>query len=114
MCSMIMDHLTKDSGFFISYTREVVTRTSPYQEIRVVDSDSFGRCLVLDGKIQSAQADEFIYHEALVHPAMLCHQKPRSIFIAGGGEGATLREVLRHPGVEEVIMVDLDRAVVDL
>jgi spermidine synthase len=111
---MIMDHLTKDSGFFISYTREVVTRTSPYQEIRAVDSDSFGRCLILDGKVQSAQADEFIYHEALVQPAMLCHQRPRNIFIAGGGEGATLREVLRHPGIEKVVMVDLDKDVVDL
>jgi spermidine synthase len=58
--------------------------------------------------------DEFIYHEALVHPAMLSHPAPRSVYIAGGGEGATLREVLRYPTVEEVVMVDLDDEVVEL
>jgi spermidine synthase len=58
--------------------------------------------------------DEFIYHEALVHPAMLSHPAPKSVYIAGGGEGATLREVLRYPTVEKAVMVDLDDEVVDL
>jgi len=73
-----------------------------------------GRCLILDGKIQSAEQDEFIYHEALVHPPLISHPQPRTVFIAGGGEGATLREVLAHRTVERVVMVDIDQQVVEL
>jgi spermidine synthase len=114
MDNLILDKLTEDSGFWVQYSEQIIRYRSSFQEVRIVETSSFGRCLILDGKVQSAQADEFIYHEALVHPAMLCYQEPRSVFIAGGGEGATLREVLKHPGIEEVIMVDLDKAVVDL
>ena len=66
--------------------------------------------LLLDGKAQSAEADEWVYHELLVHPALLLHPAPRRVFICGGGEGATAREVLRHRGVERVVMVDIDKA----
>lgn len=94
--------------------RSVVAITSKFQVIEVVDTISFGRCLFLDSKIQSAEIDEFIYHEILVHPAMITHPCPRRVFIAGGGEGATLREVLRHNTVERVVMVDLDEKVVEV
>jgi spermidine synthase len=85
-----------------------------FQSIEILRSPSFGKLLVLDSKIQSAEIDEFVYHEALVHPAMLAHPKPENIFIAGGGEGATLREVLRHPGVKKTVMVDIDPDVIDI
>ena len=88
--------------------------STAYQKVEVLDSDLFGRTLVLDGKTQSTEADEFIYHESLVHPAMLFHPNPRSVFIGGGGEGGTLREVLAHSTVERATMIDLDREVVDL
>ncbi len=68
---------------------------------------------MLDGRIQSAQLDEFIYHEALVHPAMTLHPDPQDVLIIGGGEGATLREVLKHPTVHHAIMVDIDQEVVE-
>ena len=85
-----------------------------YQKVEVLDSSIFGRSLVLDGKTQSTERDEHIFHEALVHPAMLLHSDPRAVFIAGGGEGATLREVLAHKTVERVVMLDLDQEVVDI
>ncbi|MBW8056888.1 MAG: spermidine synthase [candidate division NC10 bacterium] len=85
-----------------------------FQTIELVESPKFGKMLILDGKIQSAALDEHIYHEALVHPAMLLHPHPRRILILGGGEGAALREVLRYQMVEEVVMVDLDEEVVSL
>jgi spermidine synthase len=62
-----------------------------FQKVEVLESDVFGRSLVLDGKTQSTEKDEFVYHESLVHPAMLCHPNPKSVFIGGGGEGGTLR-----------------------
>jgi spermidine synthase len=85
-----------------------------YQSIEIIDTDSFGLCLVLDGKIQSSENDEFIYHETLVHPSMLSHRNPSRILIAGGGEGATLREVLAHNSVKKVTMVDIDSQVIDI
>ena len=85
-----------------------------YQKVEVLDSELFGRSLILDGKTQSTERDEHIYHETLVHPAMLCNPEPKQAFIGGGGEGGTLREVLGHKSVKRVTMVDLDSEVVAL
>ncbi len=85
-----------------------------YQMVEVLDSELFGRSLVLDGKTQSTERDEHIYHETLVHPAMFCYPEPKQVFIGGGGEGGTLREALAHKSVERVTMVDLDPEVVEL
>ncbi len=85
-----------------------------YQHVQVLETGPFGRSLVLDGKTQSTEADEWVYHEGLVQPVMVAHPGPKRVFIAGGGEGATAREVLRHASVSEVVMVDLDKEVVDL
>jgi spermidine synthase len=87
---------------------------TPFQEATFAEFYAFGRCLILDGEIQSAQADEFIYHESLVQPAMALHPAPRDVLILGGGEGATAREVLRHRGVRRVTMVDIDEQIVKL
>ncbi|HHX74903.1 MAG TPA: polyamine aminopropyltransferase [Firmicutes bacterium] len=85
-----------------------------YQTVEIIDTEFYGRCLILDGKIQSAEYDEYIYHEALIQPAMTMHPAPRNVMVVGGGEGAVLREILRHPTVEHVLMVDIDREVVEL
>jgi spermidine synthase len=90
------------------------TGQTRYQSVQVIDSCDFGRCLVLDGKLQSSERDEFIYHEALVHPALISHPGASAVFIAGGGEGATLREVLAHRTVQRVVMVDIDEEAVSV
>ena len=90
------------------------TGQTRFQSAEIIRSGSFGKCLVLDGKIQSSEGDEFIYHEALVQPAMITHPRPERVFIAGGGEGATLREVLSHNTVKRAVMVDIDEQVVAL
>ena len=95
--------------------RDVVyTGLTAYQKVDILQSEEFGRCLVLDGKTQSTEFDEHVYHECLVHPALLSHADPKSVFIGGGGEGTTLREVLAHRSVQKVTMIDLDKEVVDL
>ena len=82
--------------------------------MRIVETARYGRALLLDGRMQSAQRDEALYHETLVHPALLhAATPPRRVAILGGGEGATLREVLRHRSVERATMVDIDRVVVE-
>ncbi|MEE9324684.1 MAG: polyamine aminopropyltransferase [Dehalococcoidia bacterium] len=92
----------------------VCSTKSKYQTIEIIDTEPFGRCLIIDGKTQSSQEDEFIFHEALVHPSILTHPGPETVFIAGGGEGATLREVLAHESVKRAVMVDIDEEVVSL
>ncbi|CAM9882576.1 unnamed protein product [Phaeothamnion confervicola] len=86
---------------------------SSFQRIQVVETEDFGKTLVLDGRTQSAAFDEWVYHETLVHPAMLQHPDPKVVFIGGGGELATAREVLRHRSVQRVVMCDIDKKVVD-
>lgn len=86
---------------------------SPYQEIMFAEIEGFGRSLVIDNYIQSTEADEHLYHELLVHPPMVLHPNPKRVLIIGGGEGATLREVLKHSTVEEAVMVDIDEVVVE-
>jgi len=85
---------------------------SKYQEIVVAKLCNVGKALILDGKIQSSANDEWIYHESLVHPVMLAHPNPKRVLVLGGGEGATLREIYKHKGVEGAVMVDLDEEVV--
>lgn len=85
-----------------------------YQEVQIVDLEEFGRALVLDGYVQSTEADEFLYHESLVQPAMTTHPNPARVLVIGGGEGATIREVLKHSTVVEALMVDIDGELVEL
>lgn len=85
-----------------------------FQSVAVVRSATFGKMLIIDGDTQSSQADERIYHETLVHPALAATRDRRDVLILGGGEGATLREVLRCPQVRTATMVDIDGDVVEL
>jgi len=85
-----------------------------FQRVVILDTFEYGRMLVLDGFAQSSEKDEYIFHEALVHPTMVTHGDPRDVLIIGGGEGATLREVLAHGSVERLVMVDLDRELVEI
>ena len=92
-------------GFRIS---EVVFKErTRFQECLIFDTPVYGRVLVLDGIVQLSTFDEHIYHEMLVHPPMFAHPKPRRVVIVGGGDGGTLREVLRH-NPEQVVMIDID------
>ena len=108
------DHISPDLTVSHSVKERIYSGRTRFQSVDIINTGSFGICLVLDGKIQSSEADEFIYHEALVHPAMLTHPRPERVLIAGGGEGATLREVLAHKTVKKAVMVDIDEEVVKL
>jgi len=83
-----------------------------FQVVHCFYNNFLGKVLFLDHKIQSAEIDEFIYHETLVHPSLVTHPRPQKVVILGGGEGATLREVLRHQSVRQATMVDIDEELV--
>lgn len=109
------EETSRCEGHGHAVSRVVVSESTPYQHIEILETLGCGRCLVLDGRMQSTEADDFIYHETLVHPAMLtAPTPPNTVLIIGGGEGATLREVLRHRSVRHAIMVDIDEKVVSL
>ncbi|MEM0373813.1 MAG: polyamine aminopropyltransferase [Sulfolobaceae archaeon] len=91
----------------------IISYVSKYQKILIANLARFGKTLIIDGKIQSTVSDEFIYHETLVHPLLISLEYPQRVLILGGGEGATLREVLKHKSVKEVVMVDIDESVVE-
>jgi spermidine synthase len=91
----------------------VRAHTSPYQRIVVTQGPS-GLRLFLNGNLQFHSRDEYRYHEALVHPAMAIHGAPRRVAVLGGGDGLAVREILRHPSVESVTLVELDPAMTEL
>ncbi len=84
-----------------------------FQDVTIVETEEYGKMLIVDDRTQSAEDDEYIYHESLVHPVLVAHPAPRRVLVIGGGEGATIREVLRHPTIERVVMVDIDRELVE-
>lgn len=92
----------------------IVRKKTKYQDVIIADLDEYGISLILDGYIQSTESDEHIYHEVLVHPAMVTHPKPEKVLVIGGGEGATVREVLKHNTVKHVVMVDIDGELIEL
>ncbi len=95
-------------------TRILARGRTRFQDYQIMENPVMGKALILDGVLQSAQGDEVIYHEALVQPAMFAHPQPRQVAVLGGGEGATIREVLRHSSVQLVSMIDLDEELVSL
>ena len=88
--------------------------TTPYQEILVVDTDAYGHVLVLDGAIQTTDRDEYVYHEMITHVPLAIHPRPRRVAVIGGGDGGAIREILKHPEVEEAHLVEIDGRVVEL
>jgi len=90
------------------------SKRSSLQKIEVVDSLDFGKMLVLDGVINLAERDEFVYHEMLAHVPLFSHPEPRHVLIVGGGDGGTAREVLKHEGISGIQLVEIDEEVMSV
>lgn len=107
----IFDQGGPDLATAFRVTRRLHEEWTPYQHLEVYENPTFGRMLVLDGAVQTTELEEFVYHEMLVHPALLTHPSPRRVLIIGGGDGGALEEALKHP-LERAVMVEIDEAVV--
>lgn len=88
------------------------TERTEFQHLAVVETYELGKALVLDGIVQTTELDEYIYHEMIVHPALLTHPKPERILVIGGGDGGTVRETVKHPSVRQVDLVEIDEKVI--
>ncbi len=99
-------------GYAIKIDKVLAHRRTKYQELHVVEAGPLGRVLLLNGSIQLSTVDEPAYHEMLAHLPLLCHRHPRRVLIIGGGDGGTLREVLKHPEVELAELCEIDQEVI--
>ncbi len=102
------------NGYYVDVDSLITTRRSAYQNIVIANTKAFGKTLVLDGTFQTTERDNCFYHEPLVHLPMLSHSNPESVLICGGGDGGAVREVLKHPSVQNCLIVDIDPEVVTL
>ena len=112
----IMKAITEGTGENRRDAVPIYRGNTAVQHVEIGNSrlDHGGQYVKLDGYLQSSSADEALYHESLVHQAMVAHPNPKRVFIGGGGEGANLREILKHPSVESIVMVDFDGEFVEL
>jgi spermidine synthase len=100
-------------GFYYSVNKTLYRGKTEYQKIELVDTEEFGRVLLLDNITQVVEKNDYQYHEPMVHPALSCHPNPRSVLVIGGGDGGILREVLKYPSIHSVVIVELDEQVVN-
>ncbi|MBW2027909.1 MAG: polyamine aminopropyltransferase [Deltaproteobacteria bacterium] len=85
---------------------------SKFQEIIIMETEKMGRMLAIDGITMLTEFDEFAYHEMIVHVPLLVHPDPRKVLVIGGGDGGTVREIIKHPEVQEVHVCEIDEEVV--
>jgi len=100
-------------GITIKVKETLFHEVSEFQTIDIIDTEAFGRMLLLDGLVMTSEKDEFFYHEMISHIPILHHPDPKSILVIGGGDGGTVREVLKHKSVEEVVLCEIDGLVID-
>ncbi len=86
---------------------------SKFQKVDILKTSDHGVVMLLDGFFQLSERDEFIYHEMIAHVPLFVHPAPKRVLVIGGGDGGTVREVLRHKEVEEVVWIEIDEMVVN-
>lgn len=108
------EYLNPDYGFFIRSSKLIEQSRTQFQELEIHETPQFGRLFRLDGCFMTSEKEEFVYHENMIHPALVSHPNPRRVLIIGGGDGGAAEEALKHPSVEQVTLVELDGKVVEI
>ena len=105
------DH-TPNVGLRIKIREKIFEGRSPYQKFEILDSYEYGRMMLLDGTIMFTEQDEFFYHEMMTHIPLFTHDNPKRVLVIGGGDGGIVRQVLLHPKIERIDLVEIDRMVI--
>lgn len=101
-------------GVAIKSKNVLFSQQSPFQKVEIIESDSaLGKILTLDDLMMTSEGDEYFYHEMIAHIPMMNHKNPKSVLVIGGGDGGTVREVLKHDTVERVVLCEIDGMVID-
>lgn len=109
----VTEYQTPALGFACKVKETLAVEQTPFQFLSVVDTEQFGKMLLLDGMVMTTEKDEFIYHEMITQIALNSHPHPEQVLIIGGGDGGALREVVRHPQVKKGTLVEIDERVVE-
>jgi spermidine synthase len=102
---------SEGSAFSLKVKKKLLEEQTPYQKLEVYKTETFGNLMVLDGCTMLTTRDNFLYHEMMSHIPLFSHDDPKKVVIIGGGDCGVLKEVLKHPSVEEVWQIDIDEAV---
>ncbi|MEX0823934.1 MAG: hypothetical protein WD008_06060, partial [Balneolaceae bacterium] len=105
------EHYHEQTGLTIGLKKLLFSKQSEYQLVEVYETDTWGNLMTIDGMVMLSEKDEFVYHEMISHVALFTHPDPKRVLIIGGGDGGTAREVMKHPSVETVDLVEIDAAV---
>lgn len=103
-----------DSAFGLKIKSKLASKQSDFQLVEIYETESFGNLMMIDGCTMVSTRENFLYHEMMSHPALFTHPAPKNVVIIGGGDCGTLREVLRHPGVEKASQIDIDKVVTEM
>ena len=93
--------------------KQLYSKKSPFQKIEIYDTEYLGRVLLNDDLLMTSERDEFVYHEMIAHVSLFAHPNPKKVLVIGGGDGGTVREVLKHKSIENVVMVEIDSCVIE-
>lgn len=102
----------KNTAMTYKVKETLVRKKTKYQDLAIVDTEDFGRMLILDGIVQTTIRDEYVYHEMITHVPLFTHPYPRKVLVVGGGDGGAIREILRHPSVTKAVLCEIDEDVV--
>lgn len=108
------EYLNENYGFFIRSSKQLAQGHTGFQSLEIHETPQFGKLFRLDGFNMTSEREEFVYHENMAHPAAIAHPSPKRVLIIGGGDGGLAEEVLKHPSVEHVVMVELDGKVIEI
>lgn len=100
-------------GITAKVRETLVREQTEFQDLAIIDTEEFGRMLVLDDMVMTTVKDEFVYHEMVAHPALFTHPNPKHVLVVGGGDGGVIREIMKHPKVEKAVLVDIDGKVIE-
>jgi spermidine synthase len=113
MAEWMQERLHADYAQALRMDRVLYDSATEHQRLRLFENARFGRVLTLDDVVQTTEGDNFVYHEMMAHVPILAHGAAQRVLIVGGGDGGLAREVLKHPGVKHVTMVEIDAGVVE-
>ena len=102
------------TAFSLKIIQKLHEEQSDFQHLEIFETETFGNLMTIDGCTMVSTKDNFFYHEMITHPALFLHPNPKRVWIIGGGDCGTLREVLKHSGVEHVVQIDIDERVTRL
>ena len=107
------EHHGENVGITMKIKQTLFSGQSEFQQLEILETLEYGKMMLLDGLVMVTERDEFVYHDMIVHPALFTHPDPKQVLVIGGGDGGSIREIMKHPNVERAVLCEIDGLVVD-